>query len=568
MFNLSAYAYYLCIKILLMRFFTVLLLVLLTFWARSQDTIYVVLSPFTPGYQIPQDFAGLSFEKNSLNRGYWGPSKDTLIQFFKTLQIQSVRIGGNSVDKDTLSNIATGTRYTVANLDSFYQFIQGAGCQVLHGLNFGGYFNPSLASKEVDYVTGKYAANMRGFEVGNEPDLYHSNGLRPANYNVADYDSQYRVYYDTILFYNATARLTGPVAATDYTTFTLPFCRDMHGLFTMLTQHYYVAGANSLNNHEQIINLLNPVHQVSLLTEVNALVQCADSAAVPFRMAECNSLYNGGQYGVSDAFASALWALDYMYGLATTGCVGVNFHGGLGGAYTSLAYSNGVYSARPISYGIMAFNAGSRGRLIPCHVTGNTINLSVYSTIDSLNNIYTTVINKDTLRNAVIQFNTGNALYDTAAYITLYADSLGDTTGVTLGGQTVAADGTCQPYAWQYLHVDSGQVQLPVRAGSAVIIKFSIDTAAVDTVNTGFKGTKNQGYGLYPNPAYDRLYVTSPAGMAYALTVFDMFGNAEFTQTITAPQTLLNISGLSEGMYFVGVVNNGSAVYTQKFMKQ
>ena len=553
-----------------MRLLWVLFLLMLTNGAFAQDTVYVSLLPDTPGYRIPQDFAGLSFEKNSLNRGYWGPSKDTLVQLFKTLQIQSVRIGGNSVDKDTFSNFATGTKFNKANLDSFYQFMEGTGCQVLHGLNFGGYFNPSLASEEVDYVMGKYPANIRGFEIGNEADLYHSNGLRPANYNVAAYDSQYRIYADTILFYNAAARLTGPVAATNYATFTLPFCRNMHGLFTLLTQHYYVGAGYSLPTRAQIVNLLNPSHQVSLLAEVNALVRCADSAAVPFRMAECNSLYNGGQYGVSDAFASALWALDYMYGLATTGCAGVNFHGGLGGAYTPLAYKNGVYSARPISYGIMAFNAGSRGRLIPSYVTSSTVNLSVYSTIDSLNNIYTTIINKDTLKDALVQLFTGNTLYDTATFITLYADSLSDTAIITLGGQTVGADGTCQPFAWQYMQVDSGHAQLLVRAGSAAIIKLSIDTVHVDTLNAGLYSPRfnSAGYAIFPNPTHNEIYLTSCAEAGAVVTVYDLLGSVVITQPVIGPKTELNLSELPPGLYFVKVTNSGVQVFTGKFVKQ
>ena len=45
-------------------------------------------------------------------------------------------------------------------------------------------------------------------------------------------------------------------------------------------------------------------------------------------MTEGNSCYRGGKPGMSDAFAAALWAADYMLELASLGCAGVNLHGG------------------------------------------------------------------------------------------------------------------------------------------------------------------------------------------------------------------------------------------------
>ena len=547
------------------RLVSILICMIIALGAFSQDTISVVLSPASPGYKIPLDFAGLSYEKNTLNKAIFSPKKDTLIRFFKTLGIQSVRIGGNSVDKDTFSTTATSTHFTKNELDSFYLFVQKTGAKVLMGLNFGGDFNPSLASNEVAYVMSKYASTIRGLEVGNEPDLYHSNGFRPTTYKVTDYESQYISYYDSILAHTPSAVFTGPVAATNYSTFTLPFCRSMHGKFTMLTQHYYVAAGYSFPTHQQIINLLSAAHQTSLLTEVTALVNCADSAGVPFRMAECNSLYNGGQWGVSDAFASSLWALDYMYALASKKCAGVNFHGALGGAYSPLSYKNHLYAAQPISYGILAFQVGSKGSFIPSAITNNKINLNLYSTIDSLNTIYTTVVNKDTLQNAFIELNAGSNLYTTASYITLYASALADTVNVTLGGQMINAYGTCQPYMWQTLAVTSHKTKLMVPAGSAAIIRFEQNTTngIQEEINSG------SSFILFPNPATDELVLRTPVLSTGArLLIFDMLGNIVYTQIIHEQNTAFNITQLSRGMYFAHVLIGDTKLYTTKFIHE
>jgi hypothetical protein len=545
--------------------FSIFVCVMVSLKIFSQDTIQVVLSPASPGYKIPDDFAGLSYEKNTLNKAIFGLKKDTLIRLFQTLGIKSVRIGGNSVDKDTFSTNATSTHFTKSELDSFYLFVGKTGSKVLMGINFGGDFNPTLASSEVAYVLSKYTSSIRGFEVGNEPDLYHSNGFRPSTYTVADYESQYTTYYDTILAHSPSAIFTGPVAATNYASFTLPFCRSMHGKFTMLTQHYYVAAGYSYPTHQQIINLLSAAHQTSLLTEVSALVACADSAGVPFRMSECNSLYNGGQWGVSDAFASSLWALDYMYALASKKCAGVNFHGALGGAYSPLLYKNHLYTAQPISYGILTFQVGSKGSFIPAAVTNNKINLNLYSVIDSVNTIYTTVVNKDTLKDALIELNAGSSLYTNASYITLSASALTDTIGVSLGGQEVSAYGTCPSFTWQSLTVSANKTKLLVPAGSAAIIRFSRSST------NGIQGqTKySNDFVLYPNPSKDALFLQTSLLLADAsLVVFDMLGNVVYTQVIKGQNTAFDITELSHGMYFLKVLKGDAILYTAKFIHE
>jgi len=542
-----------------MRLLFIVLFITATLKGFSQDTISVVLSPYARGYKIPSDFVGLSFEKNSLNKAIFAPSKDTLIRLFQTLGIKSVRIGGNSVDKDTFSTTASATRFTRAELDSFYLFMQKADCKVLMGLNFGGDFNPALASDEVSYVMSKYASNIQGLEVGNEPDLYHSNGFRPSTYNVDSFEKQYSEYYDAILLHTPSAVFTGPASAGNYTTFTLPFCRDMHGKFTMLTQHYYVAKAYSLPTGEQIANLLNSTYKTGLLTELNALVECADSAKVPFRMAECNSLYNGGQLGVSDAFASALWALDYMYASAYKGCEGVNFHGGVSGAYTPLSYKNFLYSLRPIGYGILAFQAGSKGWFIPSNVSGNHINLSIYNTIDSLKNIYTTIVNKDTSEDALIKLDAGSNSYLTASYISLTAPFLADTINVSIGGQKVTSYGTCQPYNWQDLNVSANKIQLLVPKGSATMIHFREDSlSGINQKRTSI--ATNDNVQVYPNPSTDKFTIAlqMPA-INISIEIYNSTGQKIKNITFNNISKLdINTSEFNKGIYYVRVISEAT----------
>lgn len=79
-------------------------------------------------------------------------------------------------------------------------------------------------------------------------------------------------------------------------------------------------------------------------------------------MAECNTVSQGGKIGVSNVFASALWALDYMWSVALSNGVGVNFHGGSISKYAPIVVDEkGIPTPRPIYYAMLAFKYGSEG---------------------------------------------------------------------------------------------------------------------------------------------------------------------------------------------------------------
>ena len=67
---------------------------------------------------------------------------------------------------------------------------------------------------------------------------------------------------------------------------------------------------------------------------------------------------------MSDAFGTALWAIDFLFTNAQNGSTGANFHGGGDGTgYTPIADDNGnVVGARPLFYGIFLFARRGRGQ--------------------------------------------------------------------------------------------------------------------------------------------------------------------------------------------------------------
>ena len=81
----------------------------------------------------------------------------------------------------------------------------------------------------------------------------------------------------------------------------------------LLTSHYYAmgpAGAPGMT----IDRLLSP--DPKLERDLQIAMTAARSAGLPYRMSEGNSCWNGGQPGVSDTLASALWVADMMLDFA------------------------------------------------------------------------------------------------------------------------------------------------------------------------------------------------------------------------------------------------------------
>src|SRR5437763_15323546 len=70
--------------------------------AAPQAAVTLLIESDKPGAEIPADFAGLSFEMQTLLPGKTGPyfsdANGAMVQTFRNLGIRSLRIGGNTAD--------------------------------------------------------------------------------------------------------------------------------------------------------------------------------------------------------------------------------------------------------------------------------------------------------------------------------------------------------------------------------------------------------------------------------------------------------------------------------------
>lgn len=360
-------------------------------------------------------FLGLSYEKSALveTPRLFSASNANLIALFQLLGPGVLRVGGNSVDRATWNPAGAGQiigQIAPADVDALAAFVQATGWQILYGINLGGSgpnpytsgslvatTSPALAAAEAAYAAKAFGSSLLGIEIGNECDLYGSSYYSGATWNLAIFEALWAEYRAAIVAQSPGIPVTGPAAASSESTWTVPFGQwATKNNLTLLTQHYYRGNGQSAIS--TAANLITP--DTTLTSDLALLKSGASAVGIPYRMAECNSYYNGGASGVSNAYASSLWVIDFLFDCALGGASGINFHGGGNGTgYTPIADANGtVVAARPEYYGILLVALAGQGTLCATNLNAGSLNVTAY-TVKNASGINLVIVNKDISQN-------------------------------------------------------------------------------------------------------------------------------------------------------------------------
>jgi hypothetical protein len=425
---------------------------------------------------IPSAFVGFSYEKGHLLDGFFTASNAPLVSLFKRIGPSILRVGGNSVDKTEWSTFDGGAPsgdagpppvITQAEVDGLAAFAKAADWKVIYAVNMKE-STPSVAADEAAYASSALGSALYGFEIGNEVDLYTST-LQSPTWSYATFKTQWENYANAIRArVGATATLTGPASAYKYTAFTVPFASDEAHSIELLTQHYYRASGKDPTSTIDLLLAPDP----ALIRMLDALAAAAHTNAIPngYRLAECNSYYGGGAPGVSDAYGTALWAIDFLFTNAIHGASGVNFHtGGSGPGYTPIADAHGaVVEVRPELYGMLLFTLAGQGAI---YKTTNDLgaSFSAYAVAASDGSTSVVLVNRDRTSTVHASVDAG-AKVTTATAMALRGPALEATTGVTLGGASIDPTGAFTPAPDAQLPVAGKIVTVDVPPASALLV--------------------------------------------------------------------------------------------------
>lgn len=443
---------------------------------------------------VGPEFIGLSYDKTFLNSvPEFLASNTNLAALYKLINLGVVRFGDGSNDVWTPAGKGqTAGQTSQVDVNNLASFLKIAGCQCLYGINLGGYgpgaatygvaTTPTLAAEEVAYVSQELGSSLYGIEIGNEPDAYINTffaGLSPK-WNVSDLESVWTTFRNAIVGSTPNAPITGPLCGTVLPVITVwmePFAAAEGNDLSVLTQHYYRGNAAATPTYT-VAELVAP--DTTLISSfLQPLQQTAQSIGKPYRISECNSYYNGGLAGVSNAYASALWVIDFMYNCAQYGSAGVNFHGGSNLNYTAIIDSNGtITGVRPLYYGILMFALAGQGTLYTTNLSAGSLNATAYAvkTSTGLNII---INNKDSAENLEVTItvpqavNTATLMVMTQATSGVSGPSLAALSGVTIQGASVGANASFSPSAAYTLTTGSTQLTCYVPYLSAVLIQIT-----------------------------------------------------------------------------------------------
>lgn len=449
----------------------------------AEATAEVTVHPETPGRTIPPRFLGFSYEAPVLAKNYFEFSHKGFVQLLANLGTGVLRFGGNSVEftywtrHGTVKEPKERAVLHPKDLNRVFKFSKKVGWPVILGLNLG-HYDPKMAADEAAYAVKRGGKDLLALEIGNEPDLFMHNGLRPANWDYADYLQQFKAYVQAIRARTPDAPLSGPTTCCSAGKKWYPhFLSAEASQLIMATFHNYPLGASphlprSSPKYPTVERLLSAKSMNGVAEEVRRLVKYADVYHLPFRMAEANSeSYDGGVDGLSNVFGAALWGADYCFTLAEEGAVGVNFHGGFHHIYFSpILISNGHYTAEPLYYGMLLFHAATPGRFVPVAIHTEA-NVTAYGVVAPDGELHLVLINKDGHTPVRVQI-AGLASYQHATVLRLTASSVKARTGITFGGRPVGPDGTWSPGPAQQVARSGEAFQLQLPSASAALVNF------------------------------------------------------------------------------------------------
>jgi hypothetical protein len=456
-------------------------------------TSVITISPTTIGTSLTSSSEGLSFEAYDLTLP--GFASGDLATYLDTLSPSSVmRIGGNTVDEtfwtstgETAPSWSMGT-ITPADLTAVAGLAKASGWKVILGVNLKEY-DPARAADEAKYAAQDLGSSLQAIEIGNEPDLYSTYKSNPAQFPVdfAAYVSAIRKAVPGV-----------PIEGTDAAgapngSFQQAFITAQKQLsspaVSELTSHYYPLTASTCGGSPTIPELLGTTVRNNEQSVAQGSAAAGAQLGVPGVLDEGNSVVCEGQAGVSNVYASALWEIDDQLVTAREGVAGDYMHGTVEQCGTSkplyMYYTpmcaptatdatEGLLAAQPEYYGMAAVHDVGTGQFLNLSnpVWADVRAYAVQHSNGTMTVVLDNVDDPSTTGATTVQLSLG-ASYGWASEVNLTASGLTATSGITLGGQTVQANGTLAAPVPSGFDVGGSTVTVTVPAGSAQILTFS-----------------------------------------------------------------------------------------------
>jgi hypothetical protein len=297
-----------------------------------------------------------------------------------------------------------------------------------------------------------------GFEIGNEPDLYSQTlwqtaiaggraaRLLPEQITGSSYALAFAAYSQALSHAAPGVALWGPALAESGVNlnWVAQLLAAPHPGLSAVTVHRYPYSAcatPSMSTYPTIPRVLSENATAGMARTVLGAAQAAHRAGLPLRLSELNSVTCGGTDGVSNTFATALWAPDALFELLHAGVSSVSVHVRAAAINAAFSLRRRGLDAHPLLYGMVLFNRmlGRHPRLVSLRLHNpRRLHLKAWAVRSSGGILRVLVIDKSRHPVTVgLTLPTRGA----ATVRRLLAPSVRATHGVTLAGQRLGGDG-------------------------------------------------------------------------------------------------------------------------------
>ncbi len=152
-----------------------------------------------------------------------------------------------------------------------------------------------------------------------------ADGLRTAPWTFADYLSEVGAYRAAIAASAPAVQIVGPDSSSGRLALPWVTAAATAERPALLTDHYYPL-TKCQREAPELSELLSPATRADETATLKQLAAISRASGLPLRLDETNNISCRGQPGVSNVFASALWAVDYVARAMASGVAGLNVH--------------------------------------------------------------------------------------------------------------------------------------------------------------------------------------------------------------------------------------------------
>jgi hypothetical protein len=452
----------------------------------SAVPVSITPEPLLAGRPIPPRFLGLSFEAQALDQiGQLGARGD-LVTLLRSIGPGMLRFGGITADENVAwsdaqtppPSWATST-IGPAQMQAIGRLARRSGWQVLLTVGLA-HFEPQAAAREVASAHAALGPYLAAVEIGNEADAYGRHGFRPEPWLAQGYQEDVSAYREAIAALTPGIRIAGPDVSGSGAFPEWGYAEAVAQTPTLLTGHHYPLGC-AQTPPPSIESLLSAATRGREAHSLETYLSISRPHNIPFRVDETNSVSCGGVAGISDTFASALWATGYIAQAMAAGTVGINLQGNPTNCagYTPLcapspeALNAGQMRAQPDWYALLLTHSLIGYRPLPTTINSAASPDLAAAMFAGPDDTLKLLVSDDEAPGASpldISFPVG-AGRRSARVLRLTGPSLQSTSGVRLGGKVVPATGEWHaPTVARDLPARDGVVSMSLPASSAALV--------------------------------------------------------------------------------------------------